>query len=251
MAIFLSELTSKFLYQETTSPGQAIDSIGNKNSEVGDGVIRNGDSYTLDGLFDDLDWVFGSTPFTPSNDFTGYLDVIVDDNFDGIAAYWLAPEEIVGELGPLVRFNAIGATRQFAILSHGSAGFAIAIIPIGRLLNLGERVVIGFSYSHATKIINLAIVSDDLIDPLEGSATDTGTVALNWTSPTEMRLFKKHQTDERYAGTINESGFIEGVAKSIEDLEDTIAEVLNPTDDKGTIIPAVFPTFLPTFFNPF
>lgn len=238
MSSIIPDLTSRFFNNEVS--GDSLDSLpAGHDATVSAGATRNGNSITFDGVGEKKDWPFGDTPFDPSDSHTGYLDLTIDNQYDGSQKYFVAPNDLKTDESLLVRWRGDGGKRQIDVLTHGSAGLAIVTLLFSRLFNIGERVIILWSYDIATKVLNAVVVSDQGIDE---SGTNTGTQNPAWTSPNRLQLFQKQDGGDFTNVTLNEDGYIDGTARSIADLQDTAAELLasppvldNPIPDQEGI----------------
>lgn len=223
MPSFLPDLTSRYLCNE--SSGDLLDSAGPHDLDSTFVATYNGESVSLDGIGDLLQWAFANVPMTASNDFTGYIDMTIDNDFDTVQKYFLNPTSTASLNGPFLRFRGDGGRRQVDFASHFGAGGIILELLTGRLFNIGERVIMLFSYNHTTKTAALVVKSDDGSDPLDLDDSGVATVNPAWTGVL-LTIFKRFAASDFTEGTINEMGFIDGTARSIADMQDTADELL-------------------------
>lgn len=221
MASFLNDVTSKYLCKQLS--GQMLDEFSLHDSDSNNVLSFNGESFSYDGIGDSTTWSFGNTPFTPNLDWSGYIDIEIDDDWDGFIAYLITTSLITDNRGPLIRYRGDSGLKQFDFLSHASAGSALATITFPRLFNIGERVGLTFSYDASAITANIACETDQ---GLVGSATDTGTVGIGWSSPGEIRFARRHESSIFTQVTLNETGYIDGTVRSLVDCEDTATAIL-------------------------
>lgn len=235
MADFKDELTSEYTFNNTT--GALIDNKGAHDiAEVNFSVTdRNGNTVDLDGIVDLIQLLFGNVFFTPNLDYTGYLDVIITDDFDTFIRYFFSPQVITNSDGCSLRFRGDGGKRQVDFASHFGAGGVILELLMGRLFNIGERVILFFSYDRTTKTAALVVKSDDPTSPLNLSTSGVATNNPNWTASNTIRIGRQHTAGPFSKYRLKGMGSVDGTAKSIADMQDTADGFLMPVTTEEQI----------------
>ena len=221
MAIFLSELDHRWDFDELS--GNILDKIGSKDSNViGGASVYNGNSVTFDGVNDSFTWPSASNPILHSGDWTFYIVMKFIEDPDAAVILAIDGDDAPTTFQQVVHWDDVNKVNNFrATIGGNTLNFDAS-----RLLKSTETVVIMGSYDRTGNSYKHVHKSDDPSTPYDLSGTDAIT-----TDPNVQNFYLGRNN----AGTtlwnieVFEMGSIDGTAKSIVDMQDTAAEILNPT----------------------
>jgi len=215
-------------YKFNESSGQVIDDgvVGGLNSTSITGETYNGDSITLDGVTGKI--VLPANVLDPTADFSGYLA------FRNLDTVTLTKQMLAMDpngFSPALAW--LGVSSEHAIDVNNTGGDVVKIS--SRLITNTEILVYSYSYKVSTRLISLAVVSDENLN-LFGTATESVTLPVNLSVQLGV-----DGTDSNFVNIelLQMGTYI--TTLSATDLTDTAVSLVKLLSADNTIIPNIIP----------
>lgn len=224
MSDFISLLDHRWDFDEAS--GAILDKVGSADSAAPQGVPTfNGNSVTYDGVDDAHSF---TNAIDVSGDWTHYIVAKAVEDPDGVVIIYYD-----GDDSPTTfiqnSWDDLNKVNNFRM----AVGTVTNDVVAGRLLNQTETTVLFLAYKKDTNNVDFVIKSDDPVAPfdLSGFFENTGADPAS----TILRMARNAVNSKFFNIEVFEMGSIDGTAKSIEDMQDTAANLLFPIADGSSV----------------
>lgn len=235
MANRLGDLDHRYNFDEAS--GQLIDVIGAKDSTGVQGApTYNQPTISCDTVDDAFNWNVANNPIQIGADLAVF-QAVKPDEVGVVSLEWLTND------GPTNFFQffhdeSAGNYRLRTFIGP-NAGLTGPAVTASRPLAVGEFVFIGVAINVTTKEARLVVKSDHPTTPLD--LTNTITLPnLPAQATTGLGVSRNNANTNFYAATYKFMGTLLGEYLSVQDMQDTIDEIISPSpEDSGDLARAI------------
>ncbi len=222
MTSLLGDETSRYDFDEGSLP--ILDKVGSKDSTgSGGSPTLTGSSLITDGATDHVLWSTVGQAFSAQADHTVYILFKYLDTVEGGDKVILGPNPN-GFSTEIAWKDALGETIRLHVDNTGSNALDL---DVGRNLTNSEIIALAYSYVASSKTQTMAIKSTG------GLLADGSQVGDNAPSNLGMVLGANGPLSSHSNIEYKQMGVIAGTARSLVDLQDTVAELISDLNVDG------------------